>query len=220
VFAGHQKSWEAFLESASGLEKKMQIGVRGKKIDPNWIAVDLFDDSPNIDYRYDVQNLLFEDSSFDCIVCNAVLEHVPHPHLALYELYRVLKPGGSLWLEVPFLQAYHAHPHDYWRCTLPGIRTWCEDFEEVSAGIFEGFAHEAGVLLDIWSQELDIPQEERRRIRPLLTGYIEEVESSKGTSGRLYMATFYHGRKPMDRPYPEPKRTYMEYLKRELQNSE
>jgi ubiquinone/menaquinone biosynthesis C-methylase UbiE len=43
----------------------------------------------------------FEDNSFDIVVSSEVIEHTPDPKKALKELYRVLKPGGTLVLSVP-----------------------------------------------------------------------------------------------------------------------
>ena len=46
----------------------------------------------------DAQALPFEDNSFDLIFSCECLEHIPVPHLALAEFYRVLKPLGHLVL--------------------------------------------------------------------------------------------------------------------------
>ena len=54
---------------------------------------------------------------FDCIYCSGVLEHVFEYQKAMAEIKRVLKPGGVLLLGVPFKQAIHMAPTDYWRFT-------------------------------------------------------------------------------------------------------
>jgi len=51
--------------------------------------------------RTSVTALGFVDRSFDIVVCNQVLEHVPDDHLAFAELRRVLRPGGLLLVGVP-----------------------------------------------------------------------------------------------------------------------
>ncbi len=57
--------------------------------------------SPIADVKADIQNLPFEDNSFDVIFCNHVLEHVANDKKALSELYRVMKPGGWGIFQVP-----------------------------------------------------------------------------------------------------------------------
>ena len=37
-------------------------------------------------------------------------------------MFRVLKPGGYIYSEVPFLQGFHADPDDYQRYTLQGLK--------------------------------------------------------------------------------------------------
>jgi SAM-dependent methyltransferase len=50
----------------------------------------------------DVMNLSFPNASFDLIVSNDVLEHIPDPERALRECFRVLKPGGTVLATFPF----------------------------------------------------------------------------------------------------------------------
>ena len=57
--------------------------------------------SPLADVKADICNLPFKDNSFDFILCNHVLEHIPDDTKAMQELYRVLKPGGSAVLQIP-----------------------------------------------------------------------------------------------------------------------
>lgn len=51
----------------------------------------------------DATALSFPDASIDHVVSFEVFEHIPDYGAALREVFRVLKPGGSLLLTVPFL---------------------------------------------------------------------------------------------------------------------
>lgn len=75
----------------------------GKKYGSNWVSVDKFDMSDFIDYHYNIHDLPFEDESFNAVSCISILEHVPHPLKAISELKRVLKPGGRIWVQLPWL---------------------------------------------------------------------------------------------------------------------
>lgn len=57
--------------------------------------------SPLADVKADICALPFEDNTYDFILCNHVLEHIPNDLKAMEELYRVLKPGGTAILQVP-----------------------------------------------------------------------------------------------------------------------
>lgn len=57
--------------------------------------------SPLADVKADICNLPFKENSFDVILCNHVLEHIPVDTKAMQELYRVLKPGGWGVFQIP-----------------------------------------------------------------------------------------------------------------------
>jgi ubiquinone/menaquinone biosynthesis C-methylase UbiE len=57
--------------------------------------------SPLADVKADICNLPFENNSFDVILCNHVLEHIPDDTKAMSEIYRILKPGGWAVLQIP-----------------------------------------------------------------------------------------------------------------------
>jgi len=57
--------------------------------------------SPLADVKADICALPFEDNSFDIILCNHVLEHIPDDEKAMKELFRVMKPGGWGVFQVP-----------------------------------------------------------------------------------------------------------------------
>ena len=58
-------------------------------------------DSPLAMVKADICSLPFDDNSFDVILCNHVLEHIPDDTKAMHELYRVLKPGGWGVFQIP-----------------------------------------------------------------------------------------------------------------------
>lgn len=49
----------------------------------------------------DLGGLTIPEASVDLLMCNHVLEHVPDVPLAMSEIIRVLKPGGTAILQVP-----------------------------------------------------------------------------------------------------------------------
>ncbi|MCM4160052.1 class I SAM-dependent methyltransferase [Antarcticibacterium flavum] len=57
--------------------------------------------SPLADVKADICDLPFKDNSYDFILCNHVLEHIPDDSRAMQELYRVLSPGGTAILQIP-----------------------------------------------------------------------------------------------------------------------
>ena len=65
----------------------------------DYVTTDL--NSPLADIKADICNLPFEDESFDVILCNHVLEHIPDDKKAMEELYRILKKGGWGVFQVP-----------------------------------------------------------------------------------------------------------------------
>jgi SAM-dependent methyltransferase len=50
----------------------------------------------------DATDLPFPDANFDIVIANHILEHIPEDHKAMKEMYRVLRPGGTAVLQVPY----------------------------------------------------------------------------------------------------------------------
>ena len=63
------------------------------------VTADLY--SKAVDLNLDIQSTGLPDESYDVIVCNHVLEHVDDFRVALKEMYRILRPGGSFICSFP-----------------------------------------------------------------------------------------------------------------------
>ena len=62
----------------------------------------IFDfDNENPIKEVDITQIPYKDNSFDYILCNHVLEHIPNDSLAMSELFRVLKKDGLGIFQVP-----------------------------------------------------------------------------------------------------------------------
>lgn len=57
--------------------------------------------SPLADVKADICDLPFEENTYEFILCNHVLEHIPDDTKAMQEIFRILKPGGTAILQIP-----------------------------------------------------------------------------------------------------------------------
>ncbi|HEY3018709.1 MAG TPA: methyltransferase domain-containing protein [Solirubrobacteraceae bacterium] len=102
--------------------------------------------SPLTQLIADAHQIPLAGETVDAVVVQAVLEHVLDPSRVVGEIRRVLKPGGLVYAETPFLQQVHAGPLDFVRYTSSGHRYLFRSFDEVAAGPVAG----AGTQL-LWS---------------------------------------------------------------------
>ena len=100
-----------------------------------------------VDCIADAHDLPFEDASFDICVAVSVLEHVADPQRCESEMRRVLKPGGFVFAETPFMQPVHMGAHDFTRFTYLGHRRLFRCFDDIESGVAGGPAVSAAQTL-------------------------------------------------------------------------
>jgi SAM-dependent methyltransferase len=82
----------------------------------------------------DAHNIPFENGIFDCVIIQAVLEHVLNPQRCVNEIFRDLKSSGIVYAETPFMQQVHMKEYDFTRFTHLGHRRLFRKFEEIKSG--------------------------------------------------------------------------------------
>lgn len=93
---------------------------------------------PNVDLVADGHHIPLADGTLDGVFSLAVLEHVPDPKRVVAEMIRVLKPGGWLYSEVPFIWFFHGYPSDFQRYTLEGMKRLFAGLEDARFGMTHG----------------------------------------------------------------------------------
>lgn len=112
-------------------------------------------DNPILDHIVDLNEPLsmIESNSLDTIILSDVLEHIRQPTALMDEISRVLRPGGRLIMNVPFLYWIHEAPHDYYRYTNFALRHFAENsgLEVVHLVALGGWLE---IVSDLWSKLL------------------------------------------------------------------
>ena len=82
--------------------------------------------------EFDGTRIPFPDNHFDAVLCTEVLEHAMAPEALIAEMHRVLRPGGSLVMTVPFAARVHHIPYDFHRFTRYRLAQMFAAFGNVS----------------------------------------------------------------------------------------
>jgi SAM-dependent methyltransferase len=82
----------------------------------------------------DAHQLPLADASVDAVVVQGVIQALVDPTACVAEIHRVLRPGGYVYAETPFMQQVCVARFDFTRYTHLGHRRLFRDFEEVQSG--------------------------------------------------------------------------------------
>ncbi len=127
-----------FLRKYAAEGEVINVGSGPRRLGPEVKNVDKFQ-YEGVDILSDIEDMQpFGDASVARIVCDNVLEHLPHPYKAVSELKRILKPGGFLYISTPFYYPFHPSPSDFTRWTKEGLLQLFEEFEVMEVGVRSG----------------------------------------------------------------------------------
>jgi SAM-dependent methyltransferase len=144
------------------------LAARLRELPIDYLSTDL--ESPLAMRHDDVTALPDPDGSFDVVICNHVLEHIPDDRAAMRQIRRVLRPGGFAVLQHPIRA--HAETFEDWTVVTPQDRLHLfgqEDHVRVYGRDFVDRLREAGFtdveLMEV-EDEIPAPLHARYGLRP------------------------------------------------------
>ncbi len=146
---GSKENYSAFFSKVLEVNRSPRVLIIGGAIEGQGLDTGLLDpaiDLVETDVAFgertglicDAHDLPFFDGSFDGVIAQAVLEHVVDPFRCLAEIERVLRPGGLVYGETPFMQQVHMGRYDFMRFSQLGHRKLFQNFSELSSGPVAG----------------------------------------------------------------------------------
>lgn len=115
----------------------VNVGSGITRVHPAVTNLDIFP-FKNVDIVSDGANLPFKDSSIDLLISESTIEHTPGAETVIREMRRVVKPGGFVYISIPFVMPFHASPNDYMRLTHEGLKREFCDFIPRKIGALGG----------------------------------------------------------------------------------
>jgi SAM-dependent methyltransferase len=116
-----------FLDLGCGIRREQDLRANGVYLDAvHFRSVDVVSSRARLPLR---------DACMDAVVSLGVFEHLPDPFGMAREIHRVLKPGGTVWIETAFMQPMHADPSHYFNMTAEGLLRVASGFAIEECGI-------------------------------------------------------------------------------------
>ncbi len=181
--------WYWFTElnqNPYGLYLDLGCGVRDILFD-NCLYIEVYP-SLSADIIITPNKLLpIKDGVLDGVACLAVLEHVENPFFVASEIKRIVKPGGRIFIDWPFLQPFHGFPSHYYNATGMGLKNMFDDaFEIEQLKSYDEFQGADATLS--WVLNWFIDGIENNEIKnKLMTMTVRELNSLK-PQGEFYRA--------------------------------
>jgi len=131
---GANRTLRRLLTGYNDSHKILNIGAGDTRYTKSIINMDIFP-GRNVDVVSRAEDLPFDDDSFDLVICQDVIEHVNDLEKVHAEIKRIIKPGGRLYIQIPFMFPFHHSPDDHFRFTINGAQAFFKDFDLVDKGV-------------------------------------------------------------------------------------
>jgi SAM-dependent methyltransferase len=167
------------------------------------VTVDI-DPSVRPDIVADAHDLhMIPSGSADGILVISVLHHCKKPWVVVPELYRILKPGGIIYANIPFMFPFHVDQDDYWRVSHHGVDVLFEQFAKIDSGYNRGPAssmtellvHFNALLFSFGSRTLYGINVDLFRWLLFWVKYLDVLLAKHPAAHVIYTGTYFLGRK-------------------------
>lgn len=168
------------------------------------ICVDI-EHRPGVSLVADAHDLgAVRDEAADCVVTVSALEHVRHPDQVMREIRRILKPGGIVYVNVPFVFPFHSDPDDFYRYSYRGIEILCRNFERLDSGFNRGPAstmhhllvHFLAILFSFNSRAVYGINVDLFSWLLFWVKYLDAIIATYPTAFVIHSGSYFIGRKP------------------------
>jgi SAM-dependent methyltransferase len=181
-----------------------QARIREEAGAENYLGIDYsIENKPGL--VADVAHLPFANKTLNLVRSFSMFEHTYNYKQIIDDIYRVLRPGGSLFVQVPFLLEFHGFPSDYFRFTHIALQRILQDagFKIVDYDIEygRGFFVNLTKILEHGSFCFPLPRTRWFWLRFVLRG-LSRVSwklrwLDKHYTGSLYASVLMLGEKPI-----------------------
>lgn len=127
---------EKFLQRFDLLDAKATIlnaGSSSTRFGARCLNVDV-QQKENVDLVCDLHELPNDLGPFDAVICNAVLQYCRDPRRLAERFDAVLKPGGLLFVDAPWVQPFCPDTPDLYRFSESALRNVFDRFEILESG--------------------------------------------------------------------------------------
>ncbi len=113
----------------------LSIGSGNVRLTANSIGLDI-QQKQEVDVIGDAHHLPFTSDTFDACVCVGSMQYMRNPSMVVQEMHRVLKDGGWVVVDAPFVQHYCPDKPDLYRFTKAGLEAlFSREFEVIDCRV-------------------------------------------------------------------------------------
>ena len=157
--------------------------------DPRVVSIDVLP-TKAADLVAEAEALPFRDNTFDSVVSGAVFEHVYDPIRSAREVRRVIKEGGSFYIDTAFLQGYHGFPSHFFNMTPQAVETHIVAGFSLVGSLVPDSGTVGYTITAVLRRFLDaLPAEEAAVLLDMTVGQmLQEIEADPSRNNRFIKA--------------------------------